>query len=337
MGAGFTKAVFPNAPLNKDLLPVLCEGTPRITLTKYHRIYKTDDIEILLTQLDLQIAFSPHRKQTALKTVRKAIEEQLAAYFGQFRFTEKILEKNEWLESFAQNVFHRDDVVITTNYDCFLEGLLDYFEMWTPNNGYPKLGCSSRSVPENPHNILIYKVHGSEHFVEALGIPNREKTAIGFPVDESIYPRSGKNRFFNYGMDLTKGPYIIAPSFVKTPHEDIELMMIKALNSALSAKNLIIIGCSLRHEDVFLWLLLTNFLNQPIENRKLLIVDPYAERLTDKIINHYFIDIRQHVKIKTLSNNLEDALRSLVNELHENNTERVKEHEKVKSECKNNQ
>jgi len=55
IGAGFTRAVFPNAPLNKDLLAVLCKGSACTTLSKYSRKYKSKDIEILLTHLDLEI------------------------------------------------------------------------------------------------------------------------------------------------------------------------------------------------------------------------------------------------------------------------------------------
>jgi hypothetical protein len=326
IGAGFTKAVFPDAPLNEDLLSVLCKGTQCTTLKRYYRERKTNDIEILLTYLDLEI-LRPTHKQQALQQVRKDIEQQLAKYFEQFRFKEEVLKENNWLEFFTKS-FNRNDAIITLNYDCLLEGVLDYYGVWSPKGGYavldnnPLLGSE---FPQNERNIRIFKIHGSEHFIEASGIPNREKTAIDFPVYESIYPRSGKNRHFNYGMGQEIRPYIIAPSFVKIPHEDIELMMIKALKAAASANNFIVIGCSLRPEDSFLWLLMTSFLNQPPANRKVVIVDPCAEMIAKKVVGHYFVDINRFVRIKKLANILQDIVKELINELHESRIQKWQE------------
>jgi len=322
LGAGFTKAVFPNAPLNKDLLKELCKGAACTTLKKYGKEHKTNDIEIILTHLDLEIFQPRAKRQTALKKLRKTIERKLAECFRQFRFNERILDKSTWLKEFV-DLFQPNDAIISLNYDCLLEGVLDYYEVWSPKEGYavldrnPLLGSE---FPQNEKNIRIFKVHGSEHFIEAPDPMNKTKTAIGFAIDESIYPRSGKNSHLGYGMGMPEAHnYIIAPSFVKTPHQDIELMMLKALKTAESVKNFVIIGCGLRKEDSFLWLLLTNFLNQPISNRKLIIVDPYAENIEAKICDHYFVDINNFINIKLFSNSLESVIKQLINELHDNN------------------
>lgn len=316
-GAGFTKAVFPNAPLNQDLLPVICKGTTHTVLRKYHKEYETNDIEILLTRLDLQITVPKRKKQTALQTDRNGIERQLAEYFSQFRFKKEVLEGNNWLESFVK-LFNENDAIITLNYDCLLEGLLDYHEVWSPNKGYIEVhNFFEGDLPDNPKNILIAKIHGSEHFVISSGVPNQNKRDIAFLINETIYPRSGKNIHFGGGA-IRPRTYIIAPSFVKIPHERIERMMIRVLGSAAKAKNLVIIGCSLRKEDSFLWLLLTNFLNQPISGRKLIIVDHKAENIKNKIIDHYFVDINKLVNIQLFANGLECVMEPLVEEVCEN-------------------
>ena len=319
IGAGFTKSVFPNAPLNKDLLAELCKDTTsRNVLKGYHEEFKTEDIEILLTRLDLEITIPKAKRQTALQTARKAIERQLAEYFGQFRFGnhEDELRESEWLGSLAKEIFADNDAIISLNYDCLLEGVLDYYEAWSPKGGYavldrnPLLGSQ---FPQNEKNIRIFKLHGSEHFVEAPDPMNKTKTSISFPVNESIYPRSGKNRYLNYGAgQIEARSYIIAPSFVKMPHQDIELMMLKALEAAASANNFIVIGCGLRPEDSFLWLLLISFLDKPGENRKLIIVDPNAEEIRNKIVNHYFVDIGGFVNISLFSNGLEKDVHQLI-------------------------
>jgi len=322
LGAGFTRAIFPNAPLNKDLLPVLCKDTLLKVLKKYRNEYKTDDIEILLTRLDLDTLHPKTTQQAALQKVRKAIERQLSEYFERFRFKEEIITNSVWLKDFV-NLFLSNDTIISLNYDCLLEGILDYYEVWSPKGGYAVLDSNpllGPEFPQNQKNIRIFKLHGSEHFIEAPDPMNKTKTTIGFPVNESIYPRSGKNIHFGYGMGIPEERnYIIAPSFVKTPHEDIELMMLKAMKTAGLVKNFVIIGCGLRKEDSFLWLILTNFLNQPISNRKLIIVDPYAGNIKAKICDHYFVDISDFINIKLFSNGLESVIKQLINELHDNN------------------
>ncbi|GAG31091.1 unnamed protein product, partial [marine sediment metagenome] len=132
IGAGFTKSVFPDAPLNKDLLMELCNDTAICTaLKKYRREFKTDDIEILLTRLDLEITIPKAKRQTALQTVRKAIEQRLSEYFGRFRFKEEVVANSIWLKDFV-NLFQPNDAIISLNYDCLLEGVLDYYEAWSP-------------------------------------------------------------------------------------------------------------------------------------------------------------------------------------------------------------
>ncbi len=323
LGAGFTKAVYLDAPLNKDILQVLFRDSPHTVLKRYYRQHKIYDIEVLLTYLDLEILRPRTKKQSDLRTYRNTIEQQLAEYFMRVRFKKKLLEKEPWLESFVK-LFKENDAIISLNYDCFLEGLLDYYEVWSPKEGYAVLDSNpllGSEFPQNEKNIRIFKLHGSEHFVEAPDPMNKTKTAIDFPIDESIYPRSGKNRNFGYGGSQPESRnYIIAPSFVKIPHQDIELMMLNALETAGSVKNLVIIGCGLRKEDGFLWLLLTNFLNQTIRsNRKLIIVDPCAKDIKDKICDHFFVDINNFINIKLFPNSLAFVIEQLINELHDNN------------------
>ena len=52
LGAGFTKAAYPKAPLNNDLLEAIITNGGK-KLLEYQERYKSDDIERLLTQIDL--------------------------------------------------------------------------------------------------------------------------------------------------------------------------------------------------------------------------------------------------------------------------------------------
>ena len=170
------------------------------------------------------------------------------------------------------------------------------YKVWSPSKGY---GAADVDVPgtafeslENPKNILIYKIHGSENFrTTEIDSSDIDKTKIGLLVNKEIYPVSGANSCLGVANDR---PYIIAPSFVKTFYPQIERMMIGALCAAAKAINFIIIGCGLRLEDGFLYLLITNFLSQndtdkrATEDKSIIIVDPKAKEIKAKINDHYF-------------------------------------------------
>lgn len=158
IGAGFTKAVFPKAPLNNDLLEKLikyCKNKDIPTpLKKYKQEYKTDDIEIILTKLDLEIAGSRQNNTKSIEDDRKTIERQIAAYFIPLVFDEWGFIKNKWLRDFAK-LFSNNDAIVSLNYDCFLEGLLDYSELWDPM-GYVNIANPQfKPEPPNPKNMVI--------------------------------------------------------------------------------------------------------------------------------------------------------------------------------------
>jgi len=319
IGAGFTRAVFPNAPLNKDLLAVLCKGSACTTLSKYSRKYKSKDIEILLTHLDLEILRPKARQQTALRKVRNDIGQQLAQYFGQFRFEKEILKRSGWLEQLVK-LFNENDAIITLNYDCFLDGLLDYYEVWSPSKGY---GAVEVDVPDasfsnlpNPKNILIYKIHGSENFhTSAVQSDHVDPRHIGLAVEEGrIYPKSGTGS--KLGV-LAGRPYIIAPSFLKVFYPQTNRMMNEALRAAVLARNFVIIGSSLRPEDSHLWLLIDNFCQQSSRNnrKKLIIMDPHADDIQSRLEENY-PQIEKRVDIDVIKRCLlEESLEVLTGKL----------------------
>ena len=154
IGSGFTKAVFPSAPLNADLLSSIIGhylGASR--LSYYYHKYKTSDIEKLLTRLDLDILESNINKSERIK-----IEKELASYFQTYRFSEEIVLNNKWARKYSLEILQPNDVIISLNYDCLLEGILDYYEVWSPNNGYAGISHAlTDSLPINHNNILIYK------------------------------------------------------------------------------------------------------------------------------------------------------------------------------------
>jgi len=325
IGAGFTKAVFPNAPLNKDLLPILCKSAACRTLKGYYKEHsKTDDIEILLTHLDLDILHTKATRQTALQQVRKDIEKQLAEYFTKFRFKEELLKTSKWLETLAKQLFKSNDAIVTTNYECFLEGLLDYYRVWHPMKGYANIHhpgecANSPKARGNPKRIIFYKIHGSEHFRECTTFNKKgptEKTIIGIIINKSIYPVSGKNSNLGWVKRHSK-EYIIAPSFVKIPHFQIAETVNEAISATQNAQNMVICGSSLRNEDGFVRLILTGFMSKGLQNKKKLItVDPNADSILERI-EKFGIDGTHNITFHKIPKNIEDGLDSLIKLLEE--------------------
>lgn len=292
IGAGFTMAAFPKEPLkapsNKELLEAICNDGGK-TLSKYKEEYKATDIEILLTKLDLD-AIENEKK----KAHRTEINAEISFYFSKYRFS-ALNNIPRWLETFSNEILKKNDSICCLNYDCSLEGALDYYGVWSPKRGYARVNnMLDDSLPENSLDIIIFKVHGSINFVKSRVVgKNSDQTAIGYSINPLIYPRSGANRYLGGGAN-DEEPYFIPPSFVKIPHVDIAAMMLDLLEVVKKARNLVIIGCGMRPEDSFLWLLLTHFLNRNVDKR-LIIVDPTADEIQIKISNYWVGEISAEV------------------------------------------
>jgi hypothetical protein len=307
LGAGFTKAAFPQAPLNRDLLEAISKENGE-TLSKYKNKYETNDIEKLLTQLDLEAT-----ERDDIAKDRHSINAEIASYFTEFRFSKFDTNIPSWLETFALTTLDQNDAIVCLNYDCFLEGALDSLAVWSPNGGYAGINNSlTDSFPQNPKNIQIYKIHGSENFVESSVIgKNPKQTAIGFLSDPTIYPRSSAHSYFGGGAKDPQ-PYIIAPSFVKIPHVHIADMMLDLLDLTKAARNLVIIGCGMRREDNFLWLMLTRFLNKILEPRhRLIILSPSAEIVWKKISDYWVGDICSFCDVSLIPCGIEEGIHTL--------------------------
>jgi hypothetical protein len=284
IGSGFTKSIFNTAPLNDSLLDDLKRSYPSESsmLNELTEKYKTTNIEILLTYLDIEISTDVN-----LSDKREKINNLLADYFKQYRFNNSIALKNRWLKTFAKDVLAKDNVIITLNYDCLLEGVLDFYEVWTPNNGY---GClfnplADKNITKNPKDILIYKIHGSENFVLSSMADDKRRKWLSFEINSSLYPKSGLYKNFGAGI-IEPQPYIIAPSFVKVPHSRMCVMMNELIMKVKNADSFIVVGCGLRPEDSYLRQLLMSFINvkRDINNKKnLVVVDPFAKTIIENI------------------------------------------------------
>lgn len=322
IGSGFTKAVFPNAPVNSELMDHLASAGQAPAASRLRDQYNTKDIEIALTRLDMDIAdmkanpsgncVLPTMSLNELTELRKESELELANFFC---FTSELSERptckftptenlaaTPWLKAFLECI-RSGDILVSLNYDCVLEGLLDLQGKWTPNGGY--------GIPlvEDGHEVsktTVLKIHGSASFggKEVVGDP--ASSSVEVMVRPWFFPRSGANKF------LTQGAWcaIIAPSFVKTPARKLASIMLEALDAARCADNCVIIGCALRPEDSFLTLLHTSFYKHN-RNGKIIVVDPDASEIKARLLGYWGIEYGDRI------HSIENLLQKGVTELAE--------------------
>lgn len=324
LGAGFTKSIIDDAPLNKDLLGRLVDYTKDDLFVKYQRKYSSmykrniEDIELLLTYLDMEIAgediYNPTKKES-LQYVhdRLKINQAIAGFFKEYRITRNEEYAKDWVKNFCKEVLQNNDVIVNLNYDCFLEGALDSLGLWNPLEGYVGIDyhpCAKVSAPKDK-NIKIFKVHGSENFVISSGYPDKTKKYISFPFDEDIFPKSA--RYSHLGASIDPRPYVIAPSFIKVPHIQIANIMVKAIDAARLAKTLVIIGCSMRDEDYFLRLFLSSFLNTvELKSKKIIIIDYRAEEIYKKIDSLFGFNLEKSCHVHLLSKGFQESIPDLI-------------------------
>lgn len=188
IGAGFTKAVFPAAPLNGDLLDALARKSTDSAASVLRSRYRTDDIEIALTRLDSDIAVSQSEGGSLAedgREFRRRIETDLGDYFSSFLASEELLAQTPWLAQFIDGVFTRGDVVISLNYDCVLEGALDCRGKWSPKGGYGSaFDDRIRGDDFSKSPVSVLKIHGSASFVIAPYGRKPEASAVNFVFDE---------------------------------------------------------------------------------------------------------------------------------------------------------
>lgn len=313
IGSGFTKAIFPEAPLNNELLAALSSENSDCASQVLLKKYKTNDIEIALTKLDADIATSSYENEQLfleLQDIRHKIEIDLGNFFTSYRATHELLVQSPWLNEFMQSALSDGDIAISLNYDCVFEGALDCIGRWSPKGGYGffQHGLIDDSAYDKSP-VTVLKIHGSTTFRIAAYADKPSCRAVNFVFDEYYFPVSAKNTHFGYGLGSSE-TYLIAPSNVKVPTVEMTYCMLDALKAASESQNLVVVGCGLRPEDSFLTLLLTHFLRQPKwRERKIIIVDLHANKIASKIKDYWGVNIEECVL--PIEGNMENSIDQL--------------------------
>ncbi len=275
--------------------------------------YKTEDIELALTRLDVDVTLMRNAGPgNDIRELRQRLENELVDYFTAFRVSDDLMAQSPWLTYLINDVFSSGDVAVSLNYDCVLEGALDHRGKWSPRGGYgsslnnPLI--SEDGMPKS--SVTVLKIHGSANFVIAPYADKPTAKALGYDINEWFFPRSGKNKSLSYGAG-TGMSYIIAPSYVKIPAVEIAYAMLDAIEATTKAKNLVIIGSALRPEDSFLKLIITNFLREPSwRRRKIVIVDPSANSISNHLKTYWGANVEK--QIVPIEDRLEVSIEHLI-------------------------
>jgi len=343
VGTGFSKAVENKVPRNNEIVErILSEPTAK-TLRRVWERYRDNDIEKLLTKMDLDIKHRVCDKPNDncfSKDDREAVNRELAEFFMKFRVqcqgNASVLSV-PWLKAFATEALRDHDVIVSLNYDCLLEGVLDSYDVWSPKGGYGSivnpLVKMRASVRPNPKGIRILKIHGSVSFrkwlprlrenilpedvdtCNVLDLADENVSEIKAEINATWFPRSGANSRLGCVPSL---PYIIAPSFVKIPHVDIARLWIEALDHVDKAKSLTIIGCGMRPEDGFLWLLLTKFSQGRQSQGKILVADPRAVCIQQRITEYFEGALPPKVSIEPIEGEVQYKIDDLLKAIASN-------------------
>ena len=244
LGAGFTRAIICEAPLNDDMMKSLDASLFPCFLDEFE--VAKPNIEHFLTLVDLKcLRLQEESKSREFEAARQQIIESILGMFDGLRVS--CLEDKPVLKKFVTSI-PDDSYLLSLNYDCVLDQGLWLGGRWHPGDGY------SLKIDEMPSDgrtkLFLLKLHGSCNF--SSGFPNNDHFVIR--IDEDLFPGVGNN--INTPQHNTR---IIAMSFLKNYKMDLMKLWQKAILEMAHADKLVIIGCSIREEDAFLKFALHHF------------------------------------------------------------------------------
>jgi len=274
LGAG--ASVFAQYPLGRELWRFIKENHcfPPVTSVSHQRFPEVEskvvelakkyqpkkvnspDLESLFTVLDLQDILAESQGWDGLRS--PFIEATIRAFRNhQYKFDRFLYNMGDELSLDRRNVegvstawvkrLSTSDTIITFNWDILHESLLYRAGKWLPYNGY---GFTPVNVagPEGK-SIVILKLHGSVNWIHRASVgsvflnpADISKFLPGTQVPLTNRPLPGEQPD-DYGL--------IIPSFIKRLSQNKVLTQVwaKALDSLLSADQIIAVGYSLHSAD----------------------------------------------------------------------------------------
>jgi hypothetical protein len=277
LGAGFTRAFLPRAPLltddygAADLVRRL-QGYPNARRILLQELARNGDgrlnIERLLTRLDGGMPYDADCDATA--EVGLLAAELMQALVRRIESAKSGTVHREELLSFAQRCLRDGITCVTFNYDDILDGALyDAGRVpnataesgWHPDTGYGFVCPSSATcvhagaVRTTPSPLLLLKLHGSLNWRLKLGAqPSGVVDALVHHEDWSVDPsREGGAVRERIERHLAPGRFIAAPLLAKTAVAErpvLGRLWALAYQALGQAERVIFLGYSLPPADV---------------------------------------------------------------------------------------
>lgn len=309
MGAGFSKDA--GIPLEKELWEKSLEiykDTKQLRdvheswLQLFH--YKLPDdmrVEELLTMIDLQI--NSHRNNEATK--QKAFELRLAVLqMLAHTFRQSIKSKLPDDYKLFVKLYHEQAIFFTLNYDLLVENLLieignEINLMWSYGFGtevdHFGIGRQERYIKNEQrdfNNVFKYhKLHGSFNWHvcwrcgKARVSDFKHYGISGFSHSGFILLCEEDECIKDKNDQAQLDPLVIPPSAIKAYTLPIFRELWFAFDDLLKvAEKIIVIGCSLRDEDVLLWQALSKLTRKNPHLKDLVVVDP-DKKIVEKFSN----------------------------------------------------
>jgi hypothetical protein len=240
LGAGFTRAFLPEAPLRTDDyggadLVRRLQGYPHARRILLQELQRRRDgalnIERLLTRLDGGMPYDPDRDATA--EVGLLAAELMHALVRRVEGAKRGTLHRDELLSFAQGclqdetscvTFNYDDILDRALYDASRDTRLPAESRWHPDTGYgfvcPSSATSVRAgtLRTTPAPLLILKLHGSLNWRLRLGAPpSAAMDALVHHEDWSVDSSPGAGAAPELiERHLAPGRFIVPPLLGKT-------------------------------------------------------------------------------------------------------------------------
>lgn len=275
LGAGFTRAFVPNAPLLVDDFDIASlrsrfNSFPHARAVLDRALAETGDGRVDLERLMTRLSGMPYddddaRRELGLldSTLRKSVVRRLedAKAAGVDR---------DSLGAFARFVLAEKSSVVTFNYDDVLDQALwevyrvtsihDVRPYWHPDGGYgffcrPSSACIADSlvVMDRPRSLML-KLHGSINWRPRLGETTPRGPAGLVHHEKWFPPPPGIDHVADrIEAHMEPEPFIVPPVLVKselTTHPVLRVVWELAHHALVSAKTIVFIGYSLPQTDL---------------------------------------------------------------------------------------
>ncbi|MCB0307750.1 MAG: hypothetical protein KDD48_00140 [Bdellovibrionales bacterium] len=272
LGAGFSHHFSKcQYPLSKTLLEAF--------VAKYKSDYEnklvgfaSEDLEKSLTFLALSLTSS--ESETLKRRFCTFSREHLLTTPPQN------IENNALSE--IQRIFRPLDIIISFNYDIFVERLLWKAGLWSPKGGYGLDGNPSswlidkvsERLPKVENNISLIKPHGSLNFINKTPIDSSTKD-LEIVVSDNYFPECRSNM----GEISSEDAYVIVPDYLKDYGNRRSMIHFwhDAFSAIQQAENLVIFGYSLPESDT-LAKVMFSFLTRKLGRKlKLFVINKTAD------------------------------------------------------------